>query len=114
MVPVLERAKTSEFLSPQSFNEAWNGKFFLAAAVQMVTTVGLLIGQIPLLHTVQLGGRLAYSLAAWALIGAKDWVLDVVSYGYKIPFKLQPPGQKRVPSTLQQLEQLGTFCTLIY
>ena len=61
-----------------------------------VTALGLSVFRIPYLHTMALGGRLRHCLAGWDLIGVSDWVHNVISVGYRIPFKFVPK-QFRIP-----------------
>ena len=56
----------------------------------LVTSLGFLVSKIPLLHFQVLGGCLCHCLSAWNLIGVSTWVRNVVSEGWKIPFKYIP------------------------
>ena len=88
--------KKGEFLSPQSFSEAWPS-FFSAVAIMMVTAAGLVVDNIPKLEEIPLGGRLKYCLSNWQHICQNNWVLNVVKWGYKIPIKFKP-FQRCMPS----------------
>ena len=69
-------SKKGEYLTPQSFSDAWLS-FFSKAAIMMVTTVGL-------------AGRLSSCIQDWRRICPSSWVCDVVEFGYKIPLKYIP------------------------
>lgn len=56
----------------------------------MITSLGFIVKTIPLLNKLPLGGRLRHCKDNWARICQSDWVNDVVSGGYKIPFKFEP------------------------
>ena len=59
-----------------------------------VTAMGLSVANIPVLHTLDLGGRLKHCLLAWHKIGVSDWVYNVLSVGYRIPLKFLPRQNK--------------------
>ena len=81
---------------PSSFSEAWPS-FFSTYAMMLVTTVGLLLDNIPTLDMLPLGGRLRHCVQNWRIICQNSWVLGVVEYGYKIPLKF-PPFQRNPPT----------------
>ena len=83
-------SKGFDFSSPTSFSEAWDSSFFTAPALLLLTTLGFVISSIPLLNKLPLGGRLRLCIQNWKKICSNNWVLDVVSSGYKIPFKYVP------------------------
>ena len=56
----------------------------------MITSLGFVIDTIPLLNKLPLGGRLKHCIQNWRKVCRNDWVLDVVSSGYKLPFKYTP------------------------
>ena len=91
-----EKKKKGECLSPQSFSEAWSN-FFTSAAVLLVTSVGLIVENIPALDSLPLGGRLRHCIDGWRRICTNNWVCNVVEFGYKIPLKYIPR-QVRIPS----------------
>ena len=88
---------TFEFWSPTSLDEAWSKNFFLPKVISTITAIGLSVARIPFVHAMALGGRLKHCLQEWIKIGASSWVCNVVSEGYKIPFK-RVPKQTKVPS----------------
>ena len=79
----------SKFFSHQSFAAAWVG-FFSLLAVQLVSSTGLCLDNIPSLHIKPIGGRLRYCLEAWQLLTNNSWVCNVIKEGYKIPLKYFP------------------------
>ena len=81
--------KKGEYLTPQSFSEAWLS-FFSKAAIMMVTAVGLAVNMIPTLDKLPLAGRLSSCIQDWRKICPSSWVCDVVEFGYKIPLKYIP------------------------
>ena len=93
-----DKSKGEEnYVSPDSFEQAWSGNFFLPKAIMAVTALCFSITQIPLLHTMSLGGRLKHCVNDWIRIDVGSWVKKVVSIGYKIPFK-RLPVQSKLPS----------------
>ena len=83
------KKRKGKFLSPQSFSEAWPS-FFSTAAILMITTVGLIVDNIPRLENYPLGGRLRSCLSNWQRICQNNWVINVIKSGYKIPMKYIP------------------------
>ena len=83
-------SKDIGFSSPVSFIEAWDSSFFTAPALLLLTTLGFVISAIPSLNELPLGGRLRLCIQNWKKICSNSWVLDVVSFGYKMPFKFVP------------------------
>ena len=90
-------SKDFYYFSPSSFDEAWNNKFFSATALLMITSLGFIVNSIPFLNQLPLGGRLSRCIDNWEKVTDSKWIRNVVSQGYKIPFKY-PPEQKRVPT----------------
>ena len=88
--------KKGKFLSPQSFSEAWPS-FFSPLAIMLVTSVGLVVENIPKLEDLPLGGRLRYCIDSWRHICQNNWVNNVVEFGYRIPLKYKPT-QWKIPS----------------
>ncbi len=43
------------------------------------------------------GGRLSLFLSAWQKLTSDRWVLEVVSQGYSLPFRVEPPPLSRIP-----------------
>ena len=85
------------YFSPSSFDEAWNTNFFSATALLMLTSLGFILSSIPFLNQLPLGGRLSRCIDNWKKVTDSKWIRNVVSHGYKIPFKY-PPKQKHVPT----------------
>ena len=56
----------------------------------MITALGFVVDMIPFLNSLPLGGRLKHCAATWNKVCQNNWVEDVVSSGYKIPFKYIP------------------------
>ena len=56
----------------------------------MITALGFVLDTIPVLNSLPLGGRLKHCAATWNKVCNNNWVEDVVSSGYKIPFKYIP------------------------
>ena len=56
----------------------------------LLTTLGFVIGSIPSLNELPLGGRLRRCIQNWKKVCCNSWVLDVVSSGYKMPFRFVP------------------------
>ena len=81
---------SKDFSSPSTFDEAWGTSFFLASAVLLITSLGFIVDTIPLLNKLPLGGRLKHCIQNWRKVCNNDWVLDVVSSGYKLPFRYTP------------------------
>lgn len=83
--------RKGEFVSPPSFSAAWPS-FFSPLAILMVTAVGLIVDRIPTLHHMNLGGRLRHCADSWKIICGDtcNWVYNVVTTGYKMPFKSVP------------------------
>ena len=110
-----KKAKTGEIpvkpVSPQSFQEAWTGSFFLPKAILALTALGLSLVKIPILHTMCLGGRLKECVAQWEHIGVSKWVKNVLSFGYKIQLKFKPQ-QRKIPKIQQLQGQLMMFWNL--
>ena len=90
------KKKKGECLSPKSFTEAWSS-FLTSAAILLVTSVGLLVANIPALDSLPLGGRLRHCIDGWRHICKNNWVCNVVEYGYKIHLKYIPR-QVGIPS----------------
>ena len=90
-------SKDFYYSSPLSFDEAWNNNFFSATALLMITSLGFMLSWIPYLNQLPLGGRLSRCIESWEKVTDSKWVRNVVSQGYKIPFKY-PPDQKYVPT----------------
>ena len=84
------------FSSPSSFDDAWNSEFFDKESKDALSSLGFVVDDIPDILANPLGGRLKYCAENWKLIGASDWVQNVVSEGYKIPFE-NFPSQHFVP-----------------
>ena len=63
----------------------------------MITSLGFMLSWIPFLNQLPLGGRLSRCIESWEKVTDSRWVRNVVSQGYKIPFKY-PPVQKYVPT----------------
>ena len=63
----------------------------------MITSLGFIVSSIPFLNQIPLGGRLSRCIDNWEKVTDSKWIRNVVSQGYKIPFKY-PPKQKRVPT----------------
>ena len=93
--PPAER-KNREYQSPQSFGEAWTNGFFSPSALMLVASIGIILESIPALSTLAIGGRLLHCVSAWKLICQNLWVINVVRFGYKIPFRSKP-SQLRIP-----------------
>ena len=55
-----------------------------------ITALGLSVANICSLNDMALGGCLKNCLHAWQTIGVSDWVFNIVSTGYRIPFKFVP------------------------
>ena len=85
------------FETPVTFEAAWNSNFFSATALLLITGLGFIVDTIPLLHKLPLGGRLKHCKHIWSRVCQSVWVNDVISEGYKIPFKFEPC-QTRVPA----------------
>ena len=81
------RSKNPCFSSPSSFMEAWDSSFFTAPALLLLTSLGLVVSWIPTLDKLPLGGRLRHCIQTWRKFTSNKWVLNVVSKGYRIPFK---------------------------
>ena len=79
-----------------SFEAAWNANFFSATVLLLFTSLGFIVETIPLLNKLPLGGRLKHCKHIWSRVCQSVWVNDVVSVGYKIPFKYEPC-QSRIP-----------------
>ena len=79
-----------EFSSPPFFMEAWDSSFFTAPALLLLTTLGFVVSSVPTLDKLPLGGRLRLCIQNWKRVCSNNWVLNVVSGGYKIPFKFVP------------------------
>ena len=56
----------------------------------MLTTLGFVVNSVPTLDKLSLGGRLRLCILNWRKVCSNFWVLNVVSCGYKIPFKFIP------------------------
>ena len=78
------------FSSPGSFEEAWSGSFFSPSILLLITTLGFVVNRIPVLHNIPIGGRLRLCIDAWKRVTSNNWVCNVISDGYKIPFKSIP------------------------
>ena len=89
--PKKDGDKKGEFSSPPSSSAAWPS-FFSALAIMMVTSAGFIIDRIPTLHCMRLGGRLMHCAQSWKLVCGDtcNWVYNVVTTGYKMPFKSVP------------------------
>ena len=70
--------------------EAWDSSFFTAPALLLLTTLGFVVNSVPTLDKLPLGGRLRLCIQNWRKVCSNNWVLNVVSCGYKIPFKFVP------------------------
>ena len=70
--------------------EAWDSSFFTAPALLLLTTLGFVVNSVPTLDKLPLGGRLRLCIQNWRKVCSNNWVLNVVSCGYKIPFKFIP------------------------
>ena len=84
------KSKDPIFSSPSSFMEAWDSSFFTAPAILLLTSLGFVVSYIPTLDGIPLGGRLRLCIQNWKRVCSNNWVLNVVSGGYKIPFKFIP------------------------
>ena len=84
------KSKDPSFSSPSSLVEAWDSSFFTAPALLLLTSLGLVVSWIPSLDKLPLGGRLRHCIQTWKKVTNNKWVLNVVSEGYKIPFKFIP------------------------
>ena len=76
--------------SPSSFAEAWESSFFTASALLLLTSLGFVVSWVPTLDKLPLGGRLRHCIQTLRKVCNNNWVLNVVSEGYKIPFKFVP------------------------
>ena len=56
----------------------------------------MIVESIPALHSLAIGARLLHCVAAWKQITDNLWVINVIRFGYKIPF-WRKPYQSRVP-----------------
>ena len=56
----------------------------------LLTTLGFFVSSVPTLDKLPLGGRLRHCIQDWKKVCSNNWVLNVVSCGYKIPFKFIP------------------------
>ena len=56
----------------------------------LITAIGLSINSLVPLHSLEIGGRLLYCVAAWKTITENNWVRNVVRFGYKIPLQTKP------------------------
>ena len=90
-----KKFKKGEFVSPLSFSEAWPA-FFSSLAILMVTSIWLILNNIPAMDKMPLGGRLRHCLQNWNVLCNNRWVKNVVEFGYKIPLKYFP-SQHRIP-----------------
>ena len=70
--------------------EAWDSSFFTAPALLLLTTLGFVVNSVPTLDKLPLGGMLRLCIQNWRKVCNSNRVLDVVSSGYKIPFKFVP------------------------
>merc|ERR1711867_176144 len=84
------KSKDPTFSSPSSFMEAWDSSFFTAPAILLLTSLGFIVSYIPALDDLPLGGRLRHCIQYWQKVCGNSWVRNVVSEGYKIPFKFLP------------------------
>ena len=87
-----ERSKKSKSDSKKkgefsSYIESWPS-FFTAKAILLLTSLGFVLDST--LETIPLGGRIKHYIDNWRLVTSNDWVLNVVSKGYQIPFKTIP------------------------
>ena len=87
-----ERSKKSKSDSKKkgefsSYIESWPS-FFTAKAILLLTSLGFVLDST--LETIPLGGRIKHYIDNWSLVTSNDWVLNVVSKGYQIPFKTIP------------------------
>ena len=85
------------FWHPTSFEEAFSKNFFLPQVILSITAIGLSVARLPFVHALALGGRLKHCFNEWVKIGASSWVVNVISEGYKIPFR-RVPKQSKIPS----------------
>ena len=76
--------------------EAWGSSFFTAPAILLLTSLGFVVSCIPALDKLPLGGRIRHCIRNWGKVCGNNWVLNVVSEGYKIPFKYIP-SQRSLP-----------------
>ena len=49
------------FSSPRSFEEAWSGSFFSPSILLLITTLGFVVGRIPVLHNIPVGVPCAFA-----------------------------------------------------
>ena len=84
------KSKDPILSSPSSFMEAWGSSFFSASAILLLTSMGFVVDFIPALDDLPLGGRLRHCSQYWQKFCTSNWVRNVVSEGYKIPFKFRP------------------------
>ena len=63
----------------------------------LITAFGLIVENIPSLHLLCIGGRLAHCVQAWKVITDSKWIINVTRFGYKIPLK-QKPKQSKAPT----------------
>ena len=85
-----KKKQSKYFVSPSSFEEAWDGNFFSPPMLLLLTALGILIDKIPLVSKLPIGGRLRHCLNNWKKVTNNNWVCNVVENGYKIPFKYVP------------------------
>ena len=84
------KSKDPILSSPSSFTEAWGSSFFSASAIMLLTSLGFIVDSIPALDNLPLGGRLRHCTKYWQKVCSNSWVCDVISKGYKIPFRYVP------------------------
>ena len=80
---------------PTCFSTAWNS-YISPTVLLILTSIGLVVDNIPKLDAMPLGGRIQHCYENWAKICDNNWVLSVVRNGYKIPLK-QFPHQRKIP-----------------
>ena len=90
------RGGNSEYISPDSFSQAWS-EFFSAQAIMLVTSIGLVVSKIPALSQLEIGGRLRHCVSAWKSVTESKWIRNVVRIGYKIPL-ISKPFQSKIPT----------------
>ena len=73
------------FSSPRSFEEAWSGSFFSPSILLLITTLGFVVGRIPVLHNIPIGGHWRFCKDTWKKVTSNNWVSNVISDGYRIP-----------------------------
>ena len=87
-----EKKRNREYLfyTPESFEQAWSSSFFSPTLLLLITALGFVIKRIPWLNKLPIGGRLRHCSESWKVVSNSNWVNNVVSEGYRIPFKYVP------------------------